>query len=83
MLKIKGTKRQNPENYFSENNQKRETDNIFLYYDKYKLVNENTVKYPINPSLNILKENGYNFPVIDANRYFNFEIKYNIYGGWG
>ena len=67
----------------SPNNNTSEFNKNSTKFNEVNLINENTSKYPINPSLNILKENEYNFPVIDANRYFNFEIKYNIYGGWG
>ncbi len=29
------------------------------------------MKYPINPSFNILKENEFNFPVIDTNNFLS------------
>ena len=53
----------------STNNITSECNKISTKSNDVNCINENAVKYPINPSLNILKENEFNFPVIDANNF--------------
>ena len=55
----------------SPNNITSECNKISTKSNDVNCINENAVKYPINPSLNILKENEFNFPVIDTNNFLS------------